>query len=70
MAWNTEIFGNTTKPHTLSIHEMIDLTLIENKTNVISADLLDFCFDFEDIYISNDEEKKWGNKKLVKKRVW
>ena len=41
-----------------------------NKTKVISADLLDFYFDLEDIFIQIDEEKKFGNKKLVKKKVW
>ena len=29
-----------------------------NKTKVIRADLLDFYFDFEDIYIKIDEEQK------------
>ena len=43
---------------------------LENKTKVISADLLDFYFDLEDIFIQIDEEKKFGNKKLVKKKVW
>ena len=40
---------------------------IANKTKVISADLLEFYFDFEDIYIQIDEPK-FGNKKMVRKK--
>ena len=34
---------------------------------MISADLLEFYFDFEDIYIQIDENK-FGNKKMVRKK--
>ena len=39
----------------------------QNKTKVISADLLEFYFDFEDIYIQIDENK-FGNKNMVRKK--
>ena len=38
------------------------LNIILNKTKVIRADLLDFYFDFEDIYIKIEEKKNWGIK--------
>ena len=44
-------------------HHLQNIILKKNKTKVISADLLDFDLDFEDIYIKIYEKTKLGIKK-------